>query len=415
LGVHETEAGPVRLLTRRASRRRLNVGHTTARRVLLRRPCGAGEVGRNSGLERLSRRTRLQQFWARICVRSSGLWIVASGAGAFALVAFLRPAASHHPTLAAAAATAITVLVLTAAWLLRAHFEYSRRLRDLLLAGALLMLGLLELCSSALPSALEVHSGNYVVAAPLFGEVFVAAVFVAAALAPSTRLIRRVRHPVAVTGALSAAAVAVAELGAFALRRELISSAGHPVTAAGQGVERPLSLSLVVIGTALFGCAAIAFARRGRAERNRGVSLLAGAAILIAAARLSYPTSPWPLPGWLTPADGLYVLGVALILGAALVQDVQIRAQVARAATVAVRRRLARDLHDGIAQDLAFIAAHSDRMANSLGAEHPLTLAASRALGVSRAMIAALSDCGSTAAPEDVPEAVARELEILVR
>ena len=48
------------------------------------------------------------------------------------------------------------------------------------------------------------------------------------------------------------------------------------------------------------------------------------------------------------------------------------------------RKRLARDLHDGICQDLAFIAAHGARLAREEGDDHPIAVAARRALAASR-------------------------------
>src|SRR6201999_1458865 len=61
--------------------------------------------------------------------------------------------------------------------------------------------------------------------------------------------------------------------------------------------------------------------------------------------------------------------------------------QVARDAVSAERLRIARDLHDGLAQDLAFIAAHSERLAREFGDDHPLAIAATRALAASRGQI----------------------------
>jgi signal transduction histidine kinase len=55
------------------------------------------------------------------------------------------------------------------------------------------------------------------------------------------------------------------------------------------------------------------------------------------------------------------------------------------------RQRLARDLHDGLAQDLAFIAASAQGLEPDLGPQHPLVLAARRALDASRGLMADLS------------------------
>ena len=69
------------------------------------------------------------------------------------------------------------------------------------------------------------------------------------------------------------------------------------------------------------------------------------------------------------------------------------------------------DLHDGMAQDLAFIATYAERLVQDFGAEHPLTVAARRALGASRGFINDLSasDAPTTAAALG---AVANELSI---
>ena len=89
-------------------------------------------------------------------------------------------------------------------------------------------------------------------------------------------------------------------------------------------------------------------------------------------------------------------ISVAAIVGLTIVrghfrQEAELRGTVAAEATARERRRIARDLHDGLAQDLAFIAAHGDRMARESGAEHPLAIAAQRALAISRGAIAELS------------------------
>ena len=80
-----------------------------------------------------------------------------------------------------------------------------------------------------------------------------------------------------------------------------------------------------------------------------------------------------------------------MLLAAALRQEAAIRRAIAHAAAIEERRRIARDLHDGLAQDLAFIAAHGNRIANEAGEDHPLVIAARRALAVSRGAIADLS------------------------
>lgn len=98
-------------------------------------------------------------------------------------------------------------------------------------------------------------------------------------------------------------------------------------------------------------------------------------------------------------------VGMAAFLGARLMQakpqrEAEIRRQIAEEATARERSRIARDLHDGLAQDLAFIAAHGDRLAAEMGAEHPLAIAARRALAISRGAIAELSAPEASSAGE---------------
>jgi signal transduction histidine kinase len=80
----------------------------------------------------------------------------------------------------------------------------------------------------------------------------------------------------------------------------------------------------------------------------------------------------------------------------------------AKAAALAERRRVARDLHDGLAQDLAVIALHGGFIAQDIGGEHPMVCAARRALALSRSMIAELSDLPGATADEAL-QAVAQE------
>jgi signal transduction histidine kinase len=85
------------------------------------------------------------------------------------------------------------------------------------------------------------------------------------------------------------------------------------------------------------------------------------------------------------------------------------QAQKALDAISAERQRIAQDLHDGLAQDLAFIALHSDRLALDYGSDHPLAIAAQRALAVSRGKILDLEGSAASDTEQALRE-VAREL-----
>ena len=340
------------------------------------------------------------------------LWVRARrvlGIGAAGAAALIAPLASHAaavnaPSLQAAIATMMTLFALAAAWLLRAQFASSRRGRDLLLLASTLALGLLTFGASAVPAAANLGGGTYFAGAELWGELVVGAMFAAAAFAPSDWLIARHQRPIAITLGLSAAALATAGLGGL-----LIRTHGSVATLAGT-FGHPLALVLVVGATGLLVYAAVGFAHRRRVEGDGVTWLLAIAMMLMAGASFSHIVRGSLVPSRIDPSEAFAAVAYALILAGALIRERQVHARITRATALAERRRVARDLHDGIAQDLAFIAAHGPRFAEELGDEHPVVIAAKRALALSRSTISDLSDPDGATAHESL-DAIAQELQ----
>jgi signal transduction histidine kinase len=144
-------------------------------------------------------------------------------------------------------------------------------------------------------------------------------------------------------------------------------------------------------------------------DGDRFAGLLAAAAACVAGAQLGKLGLGVAPPDWVTPSDALRVAGYGLLLAAAIGMYRRSQDQVARDAVSAERLRIARDLHDGLAQDLAFIAAHSERLAREFGADHPLALAAARALAASRGQIVDL-EASHASSTESALREVAAEL-----
>lgn len=281
--------------------------------------------------------------------------------------------------------TAITLSALISAVLLLAHFRQTRLLRDLLLLAALATASLTDFVFNALP-AYHYETGIYGAGARMALTLLIASIFVAVAFVPAQRRVVDGRRLLAV--AVPAAFYWVA-LG------ELVDLIVGPVRENGpMGSYRPFAVTVALIAFALLVASAAGFAeRRGRGDSEAG--LLAVAAVLLAGAQLSKLALPVVPPDWVMPADALRVCAYGLLLLTSVRLYRKSQDQLARDALTAERLRIARDLHDGLAQDLAFIAAHSERLALEYGSEHPLVVAATRALAVSRGKIVDLEASGA--------------------
>jgi len=330
--------------------------------------------------------------------------VLVAGTAALLLPFILHGAVMRAPTLRPALETMLSLFSLSAAWLLRAQFVVSRRLRDLLLLGVTLAMGLMNLCLNALPAALDVRGGAYLAAAALFGQLFAAGIFAAAAMTPIDKMVSRPGHPARIGLLLGLAPLAAATLGGLFIKA-LGLDLSAPVGAPGEAV-----LVVLVTGTTgLLVYAATALTRENVGRPDHVVVMLAIAALLLAGAGLCHLTTRSLPSGEVGTGTALRVLAAGLLLFAAVLLERRVRTRVARAAALAERHRVARDLHDGIAQDLAFIAAHGTQFAAEMGEDHPLVVAARRALAVSRNTISDLSDPAGATASEAL-DAVAQEL-----
>jgi signal transduction histidine kinase len=339
-------------------------------------------------------------FWRNVLIALSAVVLIAG---------VVHPVAMKAPALRSAVETVILVCATAAAWKFYAQFVSTRRSSDLLLFGALLLLALTWSLAYTAPAVLDGHHDKGLVGVGAWGKLFVAAAFAALAFAPRARLVAGGRRPVAAVVAASTAAVGLAGILNWLLPQAEIQTTEHPMIGVATSLRHPLACC-VVLGTAsLWLVAAVGFARQPRRRRDDISGLISGACIIWAACWLYY----FPLPGlaydWMSPCEGLRLLGFVLVLAAAGRRGLRAQAEIARASGMAERRRVAQDLHDGLGQDLALIAAHSKRMAIELGTDHPVTIAARRALAVSRETIGELSGPENATTAEAL-EAIASEL-----
>ena len=207
-------------------------------------------------------------------------------------------------------------MALTGAWLMRARFAQTARVRDLLRLAALLLLALFEFCANALPSALGLHGSRPVRRHPRArgpdrgGRV-------RGGRAHSDRPDRdrspRLDRDDAWRCAL--ACLGVTELLGLALRDKLVLAAGHPVFGLdGARVATADLRDRGPDGTAAGLRRAGAAARRGVSLSTAGTLITCGLLLLVAT-RLYYFALPSTSPQWVSPREGLRLVAVALLVG----------------------------------------------------------------------------------------------------
>jgi signal transduction histidine kinase len=120
----------------------------------------------------------------------------------------------------------------------------------------------------------------------------------------------------------------------------------------------------------------------------------------LAVTNLDYLLAPSMHEGWLYAGDLVKLCAYLLVLRGCVVEFHTLQRKLVQRVAVDERRRMARDMHDGLAQELAFIATHSQRLRHTgddAATVAHLQSAAERALHDSRTTIAVLT------ASEDMP------------
>jgi signal transduction histidine kinase len=344
----------------------------------------------------------------------------AAGAGLVMLLISIVPSvdfAYRSRPLHVAIETAASIIGLVAAYLLLGRYRRSASLRDLLLVGAFVLLAATNLCFSSFPAMSGGPPGRFATWSPVAGRLLGALALAAAAFAPTRRL-RAPRRDLLIMLGACAGVLAVIAAGVALLGDRL--PVGIDPNVSVEGSERPwivgngALLTVQLAGVLLFAAAAVGFARRAARTADELMGWIAVGAVLAAFARLNYFLFPSLYTDWVYTGDFLR-LGFYLALLAGALREIRAyQEQLAVSATLEERQRIARELHDGLAQDLAFISTQTQRLAatprnGGAGPEEleTLSVAAARALDESRDAIAAL--IRPTEEPLDVTLARAAE------
>lgn len=342
--------------------------------------------------------------------RSASPTLVAAAVGAvFTLAVAALPFARfafRAPDLHLVVETAVGLVAALLAYLLLGRWRQGGRLADLLLAvglGLLAVTGLLAdvggrladlepvatwvaLLVRTVTAGLLAVAGSLPAATPATrpARTWLGAVLVATGVGVVTLVLARDSLPVPLDPSLSPE-----QSG-----RPLVT--GHPVLLALQAAQ--------VVGYAI---ATVGFARRALREPDDELTRWLAPSVAMATwARVDYLLFPSIYSEWVYAGDLLRVVSYALLLVGAAREIRRGQEQQTRLALVEERRRVARDLHDGVVQELGLIRTEAVR----LGAAD-VVAAADRALDEARDAV----DLLGRPADEPLARSLARVAEEMAR
>jgi signal transduction histidine kinase len=315
---------------------------------------------------------------------------------AVSVLPFLR-FAYRSPLAHASIDTAAAVISAIAALLLLLRFRRTGAVRDLLLFAALATLAMGNLTLSVVPD-LAAPAASPLSTWALLAARLLGVALLAAAWPTGGATIRAPKRAAWWTVAGAAGAIASIALLAVVLEPSLPEAVEPSLAAIDRSrphlVGHPLVLGGQLVGVLLFAAAAVGFARRASGEGDQFMAWLGAGAVMGAFARLNYFLCPSLFTEFVYTGDAFNLAFYGLVLIGAACEIAAYHRGIAAIAVFEERRRIARNMHDGLAQELAFIAVRVQQLRGD-AAPSPeldqLRSAAERALEDSRAAISALT------------------------
>ena len=289
--------------------------------------------------------------------------------------------------------TAVTLVAALVALLLYGRYRRQPSLSTLLLVHAMSLLALSALLFVTLPGIVRPGFDSATTSwAALLVRLVGALLVMSAALVPSDAV------RVGVRPARDVAVVLLGIVGVAAVTWALASGLPDAVTVSVPAEEsgrpvfdgHPVVVAVQAVNLVCYAVAAVVFTRRSAVEGDELLGWVGAASAVAAWARVCYLLFPSLYTDWLYAGDLLRLtMYVLLLVGAVR----EIRDYWEAQAVVAVdveRRRLARDLHDGVVQELGYIRSESLRPSDD-GAMARISASAARALDETRRAMAAMT------------------------
>jgi signal transduction histidine kinase len=343
---------------------------------------------------------------------------VVSGAAtvAFALVPQLH-LDYRWPSVRLALETSGSLIALVAAFLVFGRLLRRTYLNELLLACALAVLALSNLFFVTVPTVARWAPDDLTVWAAPIARSLGAVLFAMAAFVPHRRLRRSGSLlGLAAASVITALALSAFFVHAFAARWPPKYAATVTPAAVAQPALRahPALFAIQLLVGALYGLAAVGLLNRSRRFNDEFFGWLAVAAVLAVVSHVNYSLFPSSYSQSVLYTGDVFRFAfyVAILVGC-LREISSYWKALSEAAVLEDRRRIARDLHDGLAQELAYISRNLDSLTGGAdgNAVERLRLAVERAQLESRRAINALAPAWNRAVEIALAEAAAEVAE----
>jgi signal transduction histidine kinase len=343
---------------------------------------------------------------------------VVSGAAtvAFALVPQLH-LDYRWPSVRLALETSGSLIALVAAFLVFGRLLRRTYLNELLLACALAVLALSNLFFVTVPTVARWAPDDLTVWAAPIARSLGAVLFAMAAFVPHRRLRRSGSLlGLAAASVITALALSAFFVHAFAARWPAKYAATVTPAAVAQPSLRahPALFAIQLLVGALYGLAAVGLLNRSRRFNDEFFGWLAVAAVLAVVSHVNYSLFPSSYSQSVLYTGDVFRFAfyVAILVGC-LREISSYWKALSEAAVLEDRRRIARDLHDGLAQELAYISRNLDSLTGGADgkAVERLRLAVERAQLESRRAINALAPAWNRAVEIALAEAAAEVAE----
>ncbi len=267
----------------------------------------------------------------------------------------LEPAYQNRALHVAKETAAALVLLLVAALLL-GRFRRSGRLLDLLVLAGVVVLAGKNLVFSVVAAILIETGGGLTTWRTTGAGMLGAALLAAGAISPDRILADRRRALLIAAGGVLAALGVLAGIAGFF---DLPAAFNDPPETRQDLTRLSQDSALLVAdlsASVLFLVAGAAFARRAERENDEFELWLGVGAVIAGIGYLNYSLFPSLYTDFLYAGD-LFRIAAVVAWGAGTIRVINAyQAAYAEAAVLDERRRVARDLHDGVAQELSFIS-----------------------------------------------------------